>query len=108
MSNTPGSTLVGSPIEISNQQTTPIARAEQISVDTSAFNHNLSSADNTVQKALETLDDLTTSGGVSDGDKGDIVVSGGGTIWTLDSGAVTLAKTAEDLRSYIRRMATAL
>jgi hypothetical protein len=64
MPNTPGATLVGSPIEISNQTDTPIARANQITVNAAAFSGNLSPTDTLVQTALATIDALSIGGSV--------------------------------------------
>ncbi len=47
-----------------------------------------------------TWDVYTGGGGITDGDKGDITVSGAGTSWTLDVSAASLVGVADNSIAY--------
>ncbi len=67
---------------------------------------NTTSGEVKVRSAGVTLP-LGGGGGVSDGDKGDISVSGGGASWTIDAGVVSLGKLSSIATSTILGRATA-
>jgi hypothetical protein len=50
---------------------------------------------------------IASTGGVTDGDKGDVIVSGGGTVWTIDADVVTNAKLANVSTATLKGRVTA-
>ncbi len=82
-----GSVTLGKPTILTGQASDPASPVN------GTIWHNVTSGEVKV-RAGGVTQVVGAGGGVTDGDKGDITVSGGGAVWAIDAGAVTLAKLA--------------
>lgn len=73
----------------------PVLQAGQLGYETDTLKFKF--GDGTTTWASLTYASSVSTGGISDGDKGDIVVTGSGATWTIDTGVVSTSKMGGDV-----------
>ena len=96
-----GEVTLPQPVHLGGQAADPVAPGD------GTLWLNTTTGEVKVRSAGATLVVGGGGGGVSDGDKGDVTVSGSGAVWTIDAGVVSLAKMADLATSTILGRATA-